>query len=69
MKTLVDIPDDLIAELAHIGKLKKTTRAELVRQAIYSYVKLNKPAEADAFGLWGCKEDGLQYQEKMRSEW
>ena len=70
MRTLVDIPDRLIRELTAICEAEKVSRAEVIRQAIASYIEKKKPATIEAFGLWkGRKIDGLAYQEQVRSEW
>ena len=72
MRTLVDIPDDQIDDLAVICEVKKVSRAEVIRQAISFYIGTNKLAPADAFGLWKAKQpnlDGLAYQEQARAEW
>lgn len=74
MRTLVDIPDEQIEDLAVICEAKKVSRAEVIRQAISFYIGTNKPAPVDAFGLWkdasaGKPLDGLTYQEQARSEW
>ena len=72
MRTLVDIPDEQIDDLAVICKAKKVSRAELIRQAISVYIGTNKLAPTDAFGLWRTNHpavDGLAYQEQARTEW
>lgn len=72
MRTLVDIPDEQIDDLAIICEAKKVSRAELIRQAISFYIGTNKLVPADAFGLWKEKQprmDGLAYQEQARAEW
>jgi len=72
MRTLVDIPDEQIGDLAIICEAKKVSRAELIRQAISFYIGTNKPVPTDAFGLWKAKQpnmDGLAYQEQARAEW
>jgi len=70
MRTLVDIPDKQIEDLAVICKIKKVSRSELIRQAISCYIEWNKPSTVDAFGLWKDRKiDGLDYQKKVRSEW
>lgn len=71
MRTLVDIPDKQLGELAEICKQENLSRAAVVREAIAAYIvehRSKKPV--DAFGLWGKKKtDGLKYQRKIRSEW
>lgn len=70
MRTLVDIPDRQIKELTAICEAEKVSRAEVIRQAIASYIEKKKPVTVEAFGLWkGRKVDGLAYQEQVRSEW
>lgn len=81
MRTLIDIPEKQLNDLRLIGKAKKLSRAELVRQAIAAFIHQNRPARESAFGIWrdskavlpGPNEplptDGLAYQERLRSEW
>jgi hypothetical protein len=72
MRTLVDIPDEQIDDLAVICEAKKVSRAEVIRQAIAVYIGSNKLVPADAFGLWSAKQpavDGLTFQEQARAEW
>ena len=72
MRTLVDIPDEQIDDLAIICEAKKVSRAELIRQAISVYIGTHKLVPAEAFGLWKTKQpslDGLAYQEQARAEW
>jgi len=73
MRTLVDIPDDQLAELAKIARQEKVSRAALVRRAVANLLEASranpKDALAASFGLWGPGEDGLAYQERLRSEW
>ena len=70
MRTLVDIPEQQIEDLAAVCESRKISRAEAIRQAIASYLAKNKPADEDAFGLWGDRKiDGLAYQKQVRSEW
>lgn len=70
MRTLVDIPQRQISDLAAICLSEKISRAELVRRAISAYLEKKKPPTTAAFGLWQERGvDGLAYQEQMRSEW
>jgi hypothetical protein len=72
MRTLVDIPDEQINDLAVICEAKKVSRAEVIRQAISFYIGTNKFVSIDAFGLWSIKQpavDGLAFQEQARAEW
>lgn len=70
MRSLVNIPDSQIEVLKTICQAQKISRAELVRQAITSYIDLHKPASDQAFGLWKDRHtDGMAYQDKVRAEW
>ena len=71
MRTLVDIPDQDLKLITKVVKKRAISRAEFVRQAIEAALApYRKKIEHKAFGLWsGLSEDGLEYQERMRSEW
>lgn len=70
MRTLIDIPEHQIEDLAAIGMAQKLPRTEVIRQAITAYIASQKPPGADAFGLWGkAGGDGVAYQEQVRAEW
>jgi metal-responsive CopG/Arc/MetJ family transcriptional regulator len=71
MRTLVDIGDTEIEELDQIARSENVSRASLIRLAVRDYLDRNaKQQQAAAFGLWaGNNGDGLEFQEKIRSEW
>ncbi len=81
MRALVDIPDHQLEDLNAICTARKLSRAEAVRQALAAFIEENRPSREAAFGLWKGQsvylpgeteplpEDGLAYQEKLRSEW
>jgi metal-responsive CopG/Arc/MetJ family transcriptional regulator len=71
MRTLVDIPDEKLAELAAISARRKLSRAAVVREAISAYIEAHRRDDKDdGFALWGYRKiDGLAYQRKMRAEW
>lgn len=81
MRTLIDVPDQQLKELGAICASRKLSRAEVVRQAVAAFIAQNRPSHETAFGLWKNQtvylpgeteplpEDGLAYQEKLRSEW
>jgi hypothetical protein len=72
MRTLIDLPDSQIQALAELCDRVKQPRAALIREAVTEYLARRltpRPAD-EAFGLWGKGGvDGLEYQEKARSEW
>jgi metal-responsive CopG/Arc/MetJ family transcriptional regulator len=71
MRILVDIKDPQIKALDDCASRDKKSRSALIRQAIDELLARRKAGEAkDAFGLWGDRTvDGLDYQERVRSEW
>ena len=73
MRTIIDIPERDIAELKLIQQKQSVSRAELIRRAVAELVRSQRQsavAERPGFGAWNRhKEDGLAYQQRMRSEW
>jgi predicted transcriptional regulator len=71
VRTVVDIPIEIIESLDKISIAEKCSRAALIREAIAAYLrqKLVPSAEA-AFGLWQHRQtDGVQYQRSVRDPW
>ena len=71
MRALIDIEEQQIERLDEIARRQKKSRAALIRHAVREYLDAHAIESADsAFGLWGeRKVDGLEYQERVRSEW
>jgi metal-responsive CopG/Arc/MetJ family transcriptional regulator len=72
MRTIIDLSDRQIAELERLGRTRKVSRAELIRQAVERYLQENAPAREEGFGLWqraGVRQDGLALQRRLRKEW
>lgn len=71
MRTLVDIPDDDLKLLNMVIKKQGISRAEFVRKAIATSLSpYRHHMSHEAFGLWASHPiDGLEYQERMRTEW
>jgi metal-responsive CopG/Arc/MetJ family transcriptional regulator len=73
MRTLVDIPKEQLEELTRLAEREKVSRAALVRQAVADLLASKRLAGDDAiaaaFGIRPDMEDGLAYQERLRSEW
>jgi metal-responsive CopG/Arc/MetJ family transcriptional regulator len=70
MRTLVDIPDAQLGELAGLCRRDGVSRAAAIRAAITAYLADRAAPAGEAFGLWGADgPDGLAYQDKVRSEW
>lgn len=71
MRTLIDLEEENIRALDQLAARRKRSRAALIREAVSDYLERNAVGEAgEAFGLWGNRKvDGLDYQERLRSEW
>ncbi len=68
---LVGIREDQEQALKREAKRRKSSRAALIREAIDKLLSARQAGGSDeAFGLWGAKaQDGLSYQQEIRSEW
>lgn len=71
MRALVDIEESQLRDLDRLAKQQGRSRAALIREAVADYLgKRGEQTIDDAFGLWGDRKiDGLDYQERVRSEW
>lgn len=71
MRTIVEIPDEIIESLDRIAASEKCSRASLIREAAAEYLKQRAlPPAVAAFGLWKpYKEDGIAYQARLRGDW
>lgn len=71
MRTIIDVPDEIIESLDRVSGAEKRSRAALIREAISDYLRVKSvlPVEA-AFGLWKQNPtDGVRYQNDLRNEW
>lgn len=70
MRALIDIPDIQVRALAEIAEKERTSRAALIRVAIADFISARKsPSRVESLGLWGTGEDGIAYEDRIRSEW
>lgn len=71
MRTIIDVPDDVIESLDRVRAREKRSRAAVIREAIDVYLRSKSAPEVEnAFGLWKAKSrDGVQYQRELRSDW
>ena len=63
-----------IEQLAQICKAKGISRAEAIRRAVSDFIERQSRPDTNsakkAFGIWkNKKEDGLRYEDDIRSEW
>lgn len=71
MRILIDLDETQISELDQLARERKVSRAALMREAVADFLEKNIRDDAEeAFGLWAERnEDGLAFQERVRSEW
>ena len=71
MRTVIDVPDQLIESLDRVSGTEQRSRAALIREAIAEFLrKRSGPSAEAAFGLWkDRKTDGSRYQNGLRAEW
>ena len=71
MRTVIDVPDQLIKSLDQVSGTEQRSRAALIREAIAEFLRKKAGASAEAaFGLWRDRQtDSLRYQDDLRAEW
>jgi predicted transcriptional regulator len=72
VRTIIDLPDDLVQALDRLSRREHISRAEAVRRAVTVYLEQELPAETvEAFGLWHDRQaaDALGYEDALRQEW
>lgn len=71
MRTIIEVPKQVIRDLDNVGRQQKKSRAAIIREAIQLYLSEKTCSDSQAaFGIWESrKKDGLKYQEQIRSEW
>ena len=70
MRTIIELPEQDLKQLAELGREREMSRAEIIRQAIKVFLIFHQSSRDGAFGLWRERsEDGLRYQQALRAEW
>lgn len=71
MRTIIEVPAEVIQNLDKVGNQQRKSRAAIIREAIQQYLEGRELRNSDAaFGVWkGKGKEGLKYQEQLRSEW
>jgi metal-responsive CopG/Arc/MetJ family transcriptional regulator len=71
MRTIIEVPEEVIRNLDKVGNQQSKSRAAIIREAIQLYLETKELRNSDAaFGAWRSKgKEGLKYQEQLRSEW
>ncbi len=71
MRTIIDLPNDLVEGLAIVAERQHKSRSALIREAIRMYLKQHRSTDMSAaFGIWASRKvDGLVYEQSLRAEW
>ncbi|MDO8501614.1 MAG: ribbon-helix-helix protein, CopG family [Gemmatimonadaceae bacterium] len=71
MRTIIDIPQNILDEIDALAKQEKISRAEAVRRAMAEYLEKRPRSRPDAaFGIWKPRKiDPLAYEDALRGEW
>ena len=71
MRTIIEVPDEIIQSLDRVCGSEKRSRAALIREAIIEYLRHKSlPLAETAFGLWKSNpKDGVKYQNEIRADW
>lgn len=73
MRTIVEIPEEMVKALDRLKGREKASRSQLIRKAIEAFLGRRKASglnDLPGFGCWGkAGPDGLRHQRKLRAEW
>ncbi|MGH7950998.1 MAG: CopG family transcriptional regulator [Limisphaerales bacterium] len=71
MRTIIELPEEQLEALGNISSREKTSRAEIIRRAVGSYIHEKQAGKGrSAFGLWKKKKiNALKYESRLRAEW
>jgi hypothetical protein len=71
MRTIIELPEDQLRDLAELCRRERISRAEAIRRAVAEYSRRRRAGDTRrAFGLWrDRRRDGLAYERRLRREW
>jgi metal-responsive CopG/Arc/MetJ family transcriptional regulator len=71
VRTIIDLPNEQLAELARICRRDGLSRAEVIRRAVDAHLSRDRSSRRDeAFGLWRNRRgDALTLERRLRREW
>jgi len=71
MRTIIDLPEEQVQELAALCKSQHISRAEAVRRALATMLASEKSQHRETtFGTWKKRPiDSRQLVEKLRQDW
>ena len=71
MRTIIELPEEQLRQLADVCRREGVSRAEVIRRAVADYLNAQHLRDRDdAFGIWRDRDlDGLRYERRLRREW
>jgi metal-responsive CopG/Arc/MetJ family transcriptional regulator len=70
MRTIIDIPNEQLQQLAELCRREELSRSEAIRRAIALLLNTEAQHPDQAFGLWKDRgAEGVEYQQTLRKEW
>lgn len=71
MRTIVDLPENQVRELAELCKVQQISRAEAIRRALAQMLSQKQTTGREsAFGAWKSRKmDSRKFVENLRQEW
>ena len=71
MRTIIELPEEQVRQLADVCRREGVSRAEVIRRAVADYLHARHLRDRDdAFGIWQDRHlDGLRYERRLRREW
>lgn len=71
MRTIIELPEEQVRQLADVCRREGVSRAEVIRRAVADYLQARHLRDRDdAFGIWQDRHlDGLRYERRLRREW
>ena len=71
MRTIIELPQDQVNELAALCAREGVSRAEAIRRAVAAYLTVHRMSpDEDAFGIWRSRNlDGRAHEDRVRTEW
>ena len=71
MRTIIELPEEHVRQLADVCRREGVSRAEIIRRAVADYLDTRHLRDRDdAFGIWRDRDvDALRYERRLRREW
>lgn len=69
-RTIIDVPEDQLREVARICSALNISRAEAVRRGLEEFIRHHASVQEDGFGLWRSSgESATNLTEEVGRKW